>query len=387
MLIKKKINKKPPLKLGFIGGGLSSTIGEAHYVASHLDGRWELKSGFFSRNKTINYKTGKNWNIASDRIHHSLDKFISKEANKLDAVVILTPTPNHFKTILNLTKKKIPIICEKPLVDSLEQAKLIQKIIKKTNGFLTVTYNYTGYPMVRELRQLVLNGKLGKIKQFHFEMPQAGFMKSNSKPQKWRLKDAKIPVICLDLGVHLHNLAYFIIGKEPNRVMANYFNNSKHKKIIDNVLLWLEYKSGIKGSFWMSKTAIGNRNSLKLRIFGDKGSAEWIQNNSEELNIAFKDGTRKIIDRASKSLITHKKRYNRYKAGHPAGFMEAFANLYFDIADHLNNFKSKTKNKNLYVFDIEHSLRGLDLFSSSSKSNKNLSWQTINYSTKESSLK
>ena len=319
-------------------------------------------------------------------IHHSLDKFISKEANKLDAVVILTPTPNHFKTILNLTKKKIPIICEKPLVDSLEQAKLIQKIIKKTNGFLTVTYNYTGYPMVRELRQLVLNGKLGKIKQFHFEMPQAGFMKSNSKPQKWRLKDAKIPVICLDLGVHLHNLAYFIIGKEPNRVMANYFNNSKHKKIIDNVLLWLEYKSGIKGSFWMSKTAIGNRNSLKLRIFGDKGSAEWIQNNSEELNIAFKDGTRKIIDRASKSLITHKKRYNRYKAGHPAGFMEAFANLYFDIADHLNNFKSKTKNKNLYVFDIEHSLRGLDLFSSSSKSNKNLSWQTINYSTKESSL-
>ena len=131
MLKMKKLNKHEPLKLGFIGGGSSSTIGQAHYTASHLDGRWQLDSGFFSRQKSINYKTGKNWNVASNRIYNSLSEFISKEAKKLDAVVVLTPTPNHHKTLIDLAVKKIPIICEKPLVSSLKQAKLIQKFIKK----------------------------------------------------------------------------------------------------------------------------------------------------------------------------------------------------------------------------------------------------------------
>jgi predicted dehydrogenase len=380
----KKLNKKQPLRLGFIGGGLSSTIGEAHYTASHLDGHWQLNSGFFSRKKSVNYKTAKSWNVSLNRTYESLNKFISKETYKLDAVVVLTPTPNHYETILKLVKKKIPIICEKPLVSSLKQAKIIQKLIKKSNGFLTVTYNYTGYPMVRELRQRVINGSLGKIKQIHFEMPQDGLIRSNSKIKKWRLYDEEIPTICLDLGVHLHNLAYFILEKEPKKVMANFFNSSRHKKIIDNVLMWLEYKNGIKGSFWMSKTAIGNRNGLRLRIFGDKGSAEWIQNNSEELRLSYKNGTREILDRASKSTISSKKRYNRYKAGHPAGFIEAFANLYFDIADNLNSYNNRKKNKSIYVFDLDHSLRGLELFAASCKSNRSRNWQKINYSNRES---
>ena len=126
----------------------------------------------------------------------------------------------------------------------------------KSNSFLTVTYNYTGYPMVRELRQRVINGELGRLKQIHIEMPQAGFTQTSSKPQKWRLVDEEIPTICLDLGVHLHNLAYFIIGKEPRRVMANFFNNSKHKKLIDNVLMWLEYDNGMKGIVWNQKNSL-----------------------------------------------------------------------------------------------------------------------------------
>ena len=160
--LKKYISERP-LKLGFIGGSLSSTIGQTHYTASHLDGRWSLVSGFFSRNKLINNSTGRNWNISPDRIYESLDKFLSKESNKLDAIAVLTPTPNHYETILKIIKKNIPIICEKPLVSSLEQAKSLQKLVKRSGNFLTLTYNYTGYPMVRELRQRIARGQLGKI--------------------------------------------------------------------------------------------------------------------------------------------------------------------------------------------------------------------------------
>ena len=108
--------------------------------------------------------------------------------------------------------------------------------------------------------------------------------------------------------------------------------------------MWLEYENDLKGSFWMSKTAIGNRNGLRLRIIGDKGSADWIQNNSEELYLSYKNGTREIIDRGTKSLILNNSRYNRYKVGHPAGFIEAFANLYFDIADSLKKYNNRQKN-------------------------------------------
>lgn len=384
-MIKLKKNRiERPLKLGFIGGSLSSTIGQTHYTASHLDGRWNLVSGFFSRNKLININTAKNWNISPNRTYDSLDKFLSKECNKLDAIAVLTPTPNHYETILKVIKKNIPIICEKPLVSSLEQAKSLQKLVKKSGNFLTLTYNYTGYPMVRELRQRIAKGELGRIQQIHFEMPQAVFTQIGFRPQKWRLADEKIPTICLDLGVHLHNLAHFLIKKEAKKVISNFFNNSKHKKLIDNVLMWLEYDNGIKGSFWMSKTAIGNRNGLKLRIFGDKGSAEWLQNYPEELILSYKNGVRQIIDRGNKCLISNKKRYNRYKAGHPAGFIEAFANLYYDIADSVINFNNGIKKKNEYIFNLEHSLRGLELFSSACKSNKSRTWQKIKYSIKES---
>ena len=236
--------------------------------------------------------------------------------------------------------------------------------------------------MIRELRQLVFSGRFGKIKQFHFEMPQGVFSNINSKPQKWRLHDKQIPTICLDLGVHLHNLANFITGKEPNKVIANFFNNSKYKKLTDNALMWLEYKDGMKGTFWMSKTATGNRNDLKLKIYGEKASAEWSHNNPEELYLSYNNGVRQIVDRGSKCLVANEKRYNRYRVGHPAGFIEAFANLYLDIVETIINNKKNNK----YVFDLNHSLRGLELFESACRSNKSHKWQTVNYSNKENYL-
>ena len=383
MSVSNKSQSKAPLCLGFIGGGLSSTIGQTHYAASRLDGRWQLVAGFFSRHREINLKTAETWHIPLDRLYESWQSLITSERDKLDAVVVLTPTPEHLDIVCALIDEGISIISEKPLVSSLEESNLINKTFQKSRNFLAVTYNYSGYPMVRELRERVRSGELGRLQQIHFEMPQEVFMRSSDTagktalPKSWRLKDSTIPTICLDLGVHLHHLAYFIIGKEPVRVIADFANYSIYPGLVDNVMMWLEYEDKMKGSFWMSKTALGNRNGLKLRLYGENGSAEWVQMHPEELRICYKDGTCITVDRASKTLKCNEMRYNRYKAGHPSGFVEAFANLYYDIADALIEYRSNDKHNNPYVFGIDHSIRGLELFAAARESDNDRCWKEL----------
>ena len=378
-----KKNEQNIFHIGFVGGGISSTIGLTHILASQLDGRWKLVSGFFSRKHETNLETAKEWNINQNRVYNSLKQFVLSEKNKLDVVVVLTPAPNHVTTICELLKSGISIICDKPLASTLEDGYKIQEYHHKYPNFFTVTYNYSGYPMVRELKALIENGSLGKIQKFNFEMPQEGFIRlSNltgqlSTPKDWRLKDESIPIICLDLGTHLHHLANFFLNSEPVKVMGLFSNHSAYKGIVDDAMMWLRYADGVTGSFWMSKTALGNRNGLRLRLYGTKGSAEWIQTEPENLYISYQDGTRVVLDRASKGLVSNSKRYNRYVAGHPAGFIEAFANLYSDIADALSSFKSTGKYKNTYIFDIDHSINGLKLFSAARKSNDFKKWISL----------
>ena len=159
--------------------------------------------------------------------------------------------------------------------------------------------------------------------------------------------------------------------------MAEFSNYSSHNGLVDDILMWVKFGSGIKGSFWMSKAALGNRNGLKISLYGDKGSAHWVQINPEELKLYDGSGTCTIIDRGGKTLVCGIPRYNRYKAGHPAGFLEAFANLYSDIADALIQFDETGKHDNPYVFGFDHSVKGLSLFTAACKSNKNRSWQNI----------
>jgi|TARA_B100001964_G_scaffold122686_1_gene136034 predicted dehydrogenase len=367
------------LKLGFVGGGINSTIGQTHYIASQLDGKWKLVSGFFSRNIKININTALSMNVDKSRVYTNLNSFIEKEKDRLDAVVVLSPTPNHFLVLKKLIKKKIPVICEKPLVDNFNQIKLLKKLLIKKKSFLRVTYNYTGYPMLRALKELIKKGKLGKINQLNFEMPQDAFSKytlSNIKPKFWRLKDKIIPNICNDLGSHLYNLSSFLTSNYPNKVMSNFFNQSKYKKLVDNAYFWLKYKNGQEASFWISKTSIGIRNGLMVRVFGQKGTAIWHQMKPEELRIYKLDGREIIFDRGNKGLLAAKKRYNRYKPGHPAGFIEAFANLYSDLAVDLKNHRKKNK-KNNYTFDLEDSEKNIKFFVASSKSNLFGLWTKI----------
>jgi len=371
---------KKKFHLGFLGGGINSTIGNIHHLASKLDGRWNLTSGFFSRNKKINHKSALSYDVDLKRTYSNFNDFIKNEKYKIDAVALLVPTPERYDYLQKLSKYKIPIISEKPLVENYSQCLKLEKLFKVKN-FLRVTYNYTGYPLIKELREIIKKGYLGKIKQIHFEMPQDSFTNLTSKkifPKKWRLKDNGIPNISHDLGSHLVSLIYFLLDEYPSSVICDYFKSSKFKNLIDNGYFWLNFKSGIKGTFWISKSTPGVRNGLKIRIFGEKKGSQWLQNRPEELLIYNENGSLEKIDNLTLKLTAHLKKYNRYKVGHPAGFLEAFANLYSEYADQLEMFfQNKKKLKDERLFDLKNSTNISKFFKAASKANKNKKWTKI----------
>jgi len=210
-------------------------------------------------------------------------------------------------------------------------------------------------------------------------MPQESFLrppKSIQYPQKWRLEDSFIPMISLDLGAHLHHLAYFLLQEEPSSVFATYDKFSKYN-IVDDVNMLLNYSSGIKGNMWLSKTALGNRNGLHIEVYGTKASTSWHQENPEKLEFSYNTGQKVIIDRGSDVEMLANPLYNRMTPGHPSGFIEAFANLYNDIYHSLENFKNNKSYTNKYVYSFEHARNGIKLLHAASVSNKENNWVGI----------
>ena len=361
------------LKLGFIGGSCDSAIGYTHFVAARMDNKFEICCACFSTNKETNHKTASLLN-SNIRIYDDYKDLLKIEQGKIDAICILTPTPTHKDIVITALNLGYPVICEKTLCLNSSQALLIQDTLQHNKGFLAVIYNYTGYPMIRELRYMIENGEFGDIFQINIEMPQESFIKTDMQgnamlPQNWRLKDSKIPTICLDLGIHCHNLIYFLTHKKALNVYSKYNGFGNFKNIIDNVNIFATYEDNISVNMWFSKCALGHRNGLKLRIFGSKSSCEWLQSNSEELILNTQSGERIIKDRASPNQkLLHLPRYNRFKAGHPQGFLEAFANYYYDIAISLVNFKNGIDSTSPYIFGLGESKEGLLFFESATLS-------------------
>jgi predicted dehydrogenase len=351
------------LSVAFIGGAPNSAVGYAHYVASHMDGLWQLESGAFSRNQETNRKAAAIYGVKASRVYASYESLIEAEVANLDAIVLLTPTPIHHRMVKECLERGLPVICEKALATTSSEALEIQNLCKEKNGFLAVIYNYSGYPMVRELRSMVREGVLGEILHFQAEMPQEGFLRTDDKgnkptPQGWRIQDGPVPTLHLDLAVHLHELVHYLTGLKPLEVISDQASRGWFP-VVDNVNCIARYSQGVLGQFWFSKCALGHRNGLRLRIYGSKASAEWYQLNPEELIFSFADGRRQIFDRASNAKVASLPRYNRFKSGHPAGFNEALANLYFDIYESLVKYQSTGKQESDEVFGAELAVEGL----------------------------
>jgi len=372
-----------PMSLGFIGGSLNSAVGYTHAISSTMDNRWAIQAGCFSTDKERNRATAQAYDVSADRVYDSWQELLEKEKGRLDAIAILTPTPSHFEMVMGCLKAGFPIICEKTLAMNSADVRTVLDYCDKNKGFLVFTYNYSGYPMVRELRNMIQKGVLGKILHFQAEMPQEGYVRVDAHgnkpvPQSWRLNDGQMPMIYLDLGSHLHQLMYYLVRQRPVEVIADQNSYGWFPGVIDNVACLCRYTEGIQGQIWFSKSALGNRNGLRFRIYGSEASAEWYQANPEDLVLCQKDGSRTIVDRASSVEVANLRRYNRFKAGHPAGFIEAFSNVYFDIADCLIQYKETGRWESKDVFDVRMLLNDISFCEKMIASIDSRSWQKVN---------
>ena len=357
-----------PLRLSFIGGGMNSSIGKIHFMASQLDKNFSIESGFFSRYKKTNIETQKQYNININRIYNSLDKLLANEIEKIDLFVVLAPTPNHYEILKKLFLNNVNIIVEKPILSNFYEVKKLKRYLKGFKKKIYVVHNYIGYPAIREIQQLIRRNKFGKLLNFKLQMAQESFLRVQKKEQKvkiWRKYDHKIPNLFLDLGIHLYNLSYFLINKTPTSILCDV---QKIKNLVTDSKILINYKTKTKGLFWISKSSLGCRNDLKIELFFEKCSIMWSHEEYESIFLNYPDGVKKKIDRSVQSQLFNQNRYNRYRMGHPSGFIEAFSNMYEDIA------KDFIKKKNQYVFDYNHAFKGIKFFELCTKSYKEKKW-------------
>lgn len=375
--------KDKPLKLAFIGGGVNSAIGRVHFISSQMDRKFEIIGGMFSRDSAIQVATEKNFSISKPINFRSLDDFFSKK-NEYDAVVLLTPTPTHFDFIKRVIQEKIPLISEKAFVANGNESKEVLSKLDKQQIRNMVTFNYTGYPMVRLMQYMVLNGDIGKPVNIRISMPQESYLKINPKtgsinlPQEWRQQDGAIPTILLDLAVHCLHLGSFITNQNPSEVFARFKHHARVTSVIDDVEVLAEYPSEMLGSFWFTKSALGKQNGLTVEIYGSEGSMTWLQEIPNSITFSDIFGDVRILKFGQNLPIINESRYERFKPGHPSGFTEAFANLYWDAFDYLKSDVSNVLNTD-YVPSIQVASKGIDILEAMVKSNENSTWQKVEY--------
>lgn len=372
------------IRVAFLGGAYHSAVGRAHRTAIEADRRYELVAGCFSRDPAQNEESAKAYHVSPDRIHTNLEDLLQKERDQIDALVILTPTDQHFEQIQKVHEAGVPVICEKALVSDMGQALSLRDTTRAHDHFLAVTYNYTGYPILRELKAMIEAGELGDITQVRAEMPQEGFLKVDDtgkaiRPQGWRLKDGPVPTVSLDLGVHLHVLIKFLTNALPLSVAARSSTRGHFEGLVDSVNCLATYDNGMDTSIWFTKAALGHRNGLKIEVYGTRKSATWVQEHPEQLCMADQRGARFVIDRASPGVrVANQARYTRFKAGHPAGFIEAFANYYADIADALTVFRESGQfQETPFVFGPDAAIEGIALLDAIAKASSSNQWVDV----------
>jgi predicted dehydrogenase len=359
-----------PLRVAFIGGAVSSAIGRTHFDACRMDGHFEVTAGCFSRSPEENKRSASLYGVGNDRVYESWEQLLSAERGRIDLIIVLTPTPSHTPIVNAALQVGYRVLCEKALSVSSADCALLEAQAAARARYLAVTFNYSGYPMVRQLRRWIADGRLGEIHHLHVEMPQEGFLRVDASPQAWRRKDHDVPTVSLDLGVHVHHLVSFLLsGRKPTSIVCDEGSVGRFPGIIDSVHCLARYDGGTLVNAWWGKTFLGHRNGLKLRAFGSLGSAEWYQMDPEHLRLSDNDGNTLIVDRGSgQAPVAQEVRYNRFKSGHPSGFIEAFANLYTDIAYEIREDVREPGAISPFVFGAGHSKEGLKLMEAARES-------------------
>ena len=376
------------IRIGMVGGGRDAFIGGVHRIALRLDGYYELVAGSFSSNFNNSKETGSNLGLDKDRIYETYQEMAEKESNRVDGIdVVSIVTPNHLHVPVAkiFADKGINIICDKPLAMSSAEAIELKKIIESKKIIFALTHNYTGYPMVRHAKHLIQRGDLGTIRVIQAEYPQDWLTKkaedSGLKQAEWRTDPNRSGGGgCIgDIGTHAFNLIRFISGLEVDELSADIHTFVKGRLLDDNAQIMLRFKGDAKGAIWSSQVAVGNENSLQIRVYGEKAGIEWKQEDPNYLYYTKFGQPTQRITRGSESASKEANDSSRIPPGHPEGYLEGFANIYSDVSKELYskiNNQKYDNSKDCYP-TIHDGIEGMRFIEKVLESSKNNSKWTV----------
>ncbi len=332
------------LRLGMVGGGEGAFIGAVHRTAARLDDRWELVAGAFSRDAERGRRSALALHIAPDRAYADFRAMAVAEAARpdgVDAVAIVTPNASHHAIARALLDAGIHVICDKPMTTTIDDARDLVQAVAASGRVFALTHNYTGYPMVRQARAMVAEGRLGAVRVVQVEYPQDWLATpveaSGQKQAAWRIDPAEAgPAGSLgDLGTHAHNIAEFVTGLRVERVAAQLTAFVAGRRLDDDAQMLLRFEGGARGMLWSSQVAPGHANALRLRVYGETGGLEWAQEQPDLLRFSPLGEAPRILSRGAAGLSPAAERATRIPAGHPEGYIEAFAQIYRDVAEQI----------------------------------------------------
>jgi predicted dehydrogenase len=329
------------IRLGMVGGGRGAFIGAVHRIAARIDGRFDLVAGALASDPDRARESGLELGLAPERTYADYREMVRREARLkrgIEAVAIVTPNHLHYPVARAFLKRGIHVICDKPLTSTPADARKLVRIVEDSDALFVLTYNYTGYPMVRQARAMVAAGRLGDVRLVQVEYPQDWLAepleRTGQKQAAWRTDPAQSGAggSTGDIGTHAFNLAEFVSGREIESLAADVQTFVSGRRVDDNAHVLLRFAGGARGMLWCSQVAVGHENGLRLRIYGTSGALAWSQESPNHLTFTALGEPPQTITRAGAGADAAAARVSRIPAGHPEGYLEGFANIYAEAA-------------------------------------------------------
>lgn len=369
-------------RFGMVGGGKDAFIGQVHRIAAQMDGRAELVCGAFSSTRQRSIESGAELGLPEERVYGTYRDMMRKEAAladgvKPDFIVIVTPNNMHYPVSMAALEAGFHIVCDKPLSRSLDEAENLEKKIRQCKRLFCLTHNYTGYPMVKQARAMVSEGAIGRIRRVVVEYPQGWLaQRQETKGQKqaaWRTDPKRAGGSCCmgDIGTHCANLAEYITGLHISEICADLATFVKGRPLDDDGSVLMRFNNGARGVLWASQIAVGKENGLNIRIFGEKGGLEWRQEEPNTLLVHHLDRATEIFRTGTGFAGPEAAAATRLPAGHPEGYLEAFANIYrsFYLALETAAGEDKLKESDYDYPNIHDGVRGMRFLETVIKAN------------------
>ncbi|WP_300436370.1 Gfo/Idh/MocA family oxidoreductase [Christiangramia sp.] len=365
------------IRLGILGGGEDSLIGILHRVAANMFDQFEIVGGVFDIAHAKSLKFGEKLQLDSTRVYKDLDELIEKESQlpedqKIQAVSVLTPNFLHFPMAKRLLENGFHVICEKPLTTTYEEAKILNEIQQKKDTIFAVTYTYTGYPMIRQMKTMIANGEIGKIQKVDIQYYQGWINPLIHDKEKraatWRLDPEKSGISCCigDIGTHAYNMAEYVTGMKVDKILAdlNYLYEDNPMDIDGTVLL--RFQENIKGVLRASQIATGEENNFTVQIYGDNGGLKWEQENPNYLYLLKEGMALQVLKPGHEYNSEFSLEGTKLPPGHPEGIFDSMGNIYYGVAMAI---KDKTKHKGAYP-KLDDGLRGMNFIEKTVDSHK-----------------